>query len=269
MSDTDQQVIDNRFEYAGNGVLAVGATAFLVARNVVYRTSSDGIHVSHDAFRDLNSKDGRIVCNVVRETGDDMIAIVNYGIGEPKIGNFLIEGNDVSGNYSGRGISVVGGRDVTIRRNHIAATALGAGVLIASEEAYYTSDVRNILVEENNIVDVQATDPIYSLLARQPVTGQGGIDVNCELHEQKCSQVMIKSNTVTRAIRDGIFVRGNAQQISLVDNRTVSVGRAGIRIEADPDATVFCSGNTQDGAPTTDPRCTIGSTSVTGADLSF
>ena len=47
--------------------------------------------------------------------------------------NILITDNDVKGQYWGRGISVVGGENVTIQYNQISDTTYAAGVLLARE----------------------------------------------------------------------------------------------------------------------------------------
>ena len=189
IASAGNRVIDNRFEYLGNGVIVYGKD-FTVARNVVYRTYSDGIHVTGKAL------DGRIICNTVRETGDDMIAVVGYGAGtEPVVGQVLIEANDVVGNYWGRGITAVGAKDVTIRNNKIGMTTRGAGVLVTSEKYWKTANVRNILVEGNIISDVQTTRPSYNPQGKNRSTsGQGAIDVNGEAGQ-------IVSDVVIRATR--------------------------------------------------------------------
>ena len=53
-------------------VTHVHATQFLVAENTVSRSLSDGIHVT------AGSSYGRVLNNSVKETGDDMIAVVSY-----------------------------------------------------------------------------------------------------------------------------------------------------------------------------------------------
>jgi hypothetical protein len=272
MANANQQVVDNRFEYTGNGVLVVGATDFLVARNVVYRTWQDAIHVSHDSHRGITSENGRVLCNVVRENGDDMIAVIGYGIREPILNNILIEGNDVSGSYWGSGVGIEGARDITIRRNTISHTAHTAGIRVGTSAVFRTSNTRNILVEDNEVNEVQTSEPVYNPLGPQSPTRNAAIDISGQASYQEVSHVLIKGTKVTGAIRDGIRVRGNAQHISLDDNQVEDVGRSPIRIEAwEYDSSVplpqavSCSGNTSDGAPATDAQCTSGSPSVVGA----
>ncbi len=262
-----QEVADNRVEYGDSGVVLIGATNFLVARNIIYRTWADGIHISHDTNRGLNAQNGRVVCNVVRQTGDDMIAVVNYGIGEPVIGNFLIEGNDLAGEYWGRGIAVAGGRDVTIRKNKIANTARAAAIYINSEVFWKTANVRNVLIEENEIHQVQTVPPAYDPLGVGAKTGQGAIDINGQSAVQQVSQVLARKNLIDKTYKDGIFVRGNSVDIGLVDNTMGQLGRYPINIDASPDATVTCTGNVANGFSVTNNKCKSTAVTVTGAQF--
>jgi hypothetical protein len=229
----------------------------VLARNVVYRSPADGIHVTTGSGR------GKILGNVVRETGDDMIAVVNYGLGEPTVGNMLIEGNDVSSQYWGRGIAVVGGKDIVIRGNRIARTPFGAGILIHSETSYETSNVRNVLVENNQITDVQTHKPDYNPARRWKKTGHGAIDVYGQ-GDQEVSQVKIVNNSITGTDRDGIFVRGNSCDVDIVANEARGIGRDAVRIDVATRANckLSCRGNRASGRARLDRRC------VAGAELS-
>jgi Right handed beta helix region len=205
---------------------------------VVYRTSADGITVMS------NSWSGRILCNVVRESGDDMISVLNFGLGEPnRVGSILIEGNDLSGNYWGRGVAVHGGRDVTIRGNSIDRTTHGAGILIrGGPDTYKMANIRNVLVEGNTITEVQTTDPVYNLVSNWKHTQQAAIDIR---GYGEVSDVLIKHNVIRNARYDGILVKGNVKRLSLEGNQLSKVARYPIIIEADP-ADISCVQNTHD-----------------------
>jgi hypothetical protein len=260
LKSSHQRVVDSRIEYTGVGIFVQG-TDFLLARNVIYRTTADGIHITNGAGN------GRVVCNVVRQTGDDMIAIVNFGIGSPTIGNFLIEGNDVAEQYWGRGITVVGGRDVTIRNNRIAHTPVGAGVLLNSESAYKTADVENIVVEKNWIEEVQTSLPQYNPRGAVIRTGQGAVDVNGQSVAQRVSRVMIRENLIRRAAKDGVFIRGNSAWIGVVDNQMSEISRDAVRLEGDLVRQVGCARNRRDGEPVTGKGCSGAIPVATGAAL--
>jgi hypothetical protein len=249
LSSSDQEIIDNRLEYVN--IFVREATRFSIARNVVYRSTFDGIHITTD------SSFGKIVGNVVRQTGDDMIAVVSYGLGEPNVGPVLIEDNDVSDQYWGRGIAVVGGHDVEIRNNRVSRTPFGAGILIHSETSYESSNVRNVMVESNQISDVQTLAPSYNPAGNTSRAGHGAIDVYGQ-GGQAVSGVTISGNTIEQSDRDAILVRGFSCGVDITANRAEGVGRDAIRIETDPVAacSLRCLDNSVSGLAPLDPRCT-------------
>ncbi|MDB4989795.1 MAG: h16 [Myxococcaceae bacterium] len=248
LAGEDQTVMDNRFEYVG--IFAENARHFTIARNVVYRCVTDGIHTTN------NSSDGQVLSNVVRQTGDDLIAVVNYGLGEPTMGRVLIEGNDVAGNYWGRGISVVGGQDVVIRDNKIDRTQ-AAAVMVHSETSWSTANVRRVVVEKNRITNMEVLpiefDPIQ---VRRHVSGHAAIDVFGQGNQQ-VSDVLVRDNTITRARSDGVFVRGNACRVRVSRNTIVSAGDSAIHIETNraEACPVVCDQNKHDGKPVAPDGC--------------
>jgi parallel beta-helix repeat protein len=212
------------------------ADGFLVTGNTVTRTLADGIHVT------AGSKNGRIINNTVRETGDDMIAVVSYlGAGNPVadnasrvlanwnarvqsalVRNVLIAGNKLSGQYWGRGISVVGGQSVTIARNTLNNIPHAAGILIAREAGYQTFGVQNVLVEGNLIQEVQTQKPPYDSqhkFASSRPTGHGAIEIHAALFEDEADDNSLRG---LLAVRD-VLVRGN-----VVERASVSGVRAGV-----------------------------------------
>jgi hypothetical protein len=248
LSGEDQELIDNRLEYTN--IFVRQAQRFVVARNVVYRSTADGIHVT------TGSGHGKVVGNVVRETGDDMIAVVSYGIGESNVGPVLIEDNDVSAQYWGRGISVVGGHDVEIRHNRISQTPFGAAILVHSETSYKTSNAVNVVIDSNQIRDVQTRKPAYNPADKWKKTGHGAIDVFGQ-GDQTVSHVYISNNTIEGTDRDAIFVRGNSCDVDILGNHAAGVGRDAVRIEINPGpgCRIACSGNVVTGAAKLDARC--------------
>jgi hypothetical protein len=258
------EVIDNRFEYTQNGVRVRGqrkATSFVIARNVVYRTTSDGITVSGPSFG------GRVLCNVVRETGDDMISVLNYGVGEPNdVARILIEANDVAGQYWGRGVTVHGGRDVTIRGNTIARTS-GAGIFVrGGADTYKMANVRNVLIDANTITDVETTMPVHNPLKplkEWRVGTQAAIDIS---GPGEVSEVLVRNNLISRARYDGIRITGNAHRIGLDRNQLSGIGRSPISNTAQPGA-LACSDNVNDGVSVSDGRCGNGMPRIIGSGM--
>jgi parallel beta-helix repeat protein len=302
------------------GILMVHADRFLIANNTVSRTRADGIHVTN------GSRNGRILNNTVRETGDDMIAVVSYiDSGNAALNkasnvlgdwltrldqrvnkNILVAGNRVGGQYWGRGITVVGGRKVTIARNIIDNVPIAAGVLLAREANYQTFGTRNVLVEYNTIRNVQNMAPTYDGLGRYSTaqrTGHGAIEIhasqfqdetaNTMLREElTVADVMIRANTIERAnasaVRMGV---GGSKTLSATDSggRTVTrsftsaalpspsiqvgrfnaVSREPVSVQSDDLQArgVHCSGNLRDGSTYQPSVCRTAAPAVTGATL--
>jgi parallel beta-helix repeat protein len=263
LSSEHQDVRDNRVENVLGGIFTRGAKDFLILNNTVSRTLADGIHVT------TGSWGGRIIGNTVRETGDDMIAVVGYGDGPPNIGNVLIEDNTVSGQYWGRGIVVAGAKDVTVRRNKIYDTTHGAGILIVAETYHNTKNVENILVESNEIRNVQTTMPAYNPLGTHRRTSQAAIHVYAP-KSRSVRDVLIRGNSVEKAWKNGITIWGDSCQIGLQDNRLGAIGGKPIQISVtNPDTCVVsCADNTLDGQGITSPDCNGSPPNVSGARVS-
>ena len=242
----DVTIRENRILAAGpagsdlaNGASAAGiflyrATGFLVAGNRIERTLADGIHIT------AGSHDGRVLGNTVRETGDDMIGMVSYlGDGSftrntaaelaatlPRrtearlVHDVLVAGNDLAGQYWGRGISVVGGRDITILRNRIAESTRAAAIYLAREANYVTFGVHNVRVQDNVIEKAQTTTPRYSVgHAMAGRTGHAAILLHGDLFEDEYGQPALAA---ALALAD----------IAIVGNRVDGAASGGLRISA-------------------------------------
>lgn len=302
---------DNRIVNAGNpgtptansssagGILLLHANGFLVSGNTIARTLADGIHVTG------GSTNGRVLNNIVRETGDDMIAVVSYldsgsaasnnasrelanfsaRVDDSLVRNVLIAGNQLSGQYWGRGISVVGGQSITIASNTLDNVPIAAGILIAREAGYQTFGVENVLVENNLIRDVQTLKPAYDYqnkFASSSRTGHGAVEIQAALFDDEAAgplreslavrNVLVRGNVVDRAsvsgVRAGVSIaqtvratdaQGNSYQRSTVPGSIRNLGFAGNRFDqVSGDALrvlssdlmgagVYCSGNQRDG----------------------
>lgn len=271
------------------GIAVVGVRDFTIANNFVERTLADGIHVTG------GSQNGRVIDNKVKETGDDMIAVVSYldkawrtkvkdsstwfsSVGSSSlVRDVYIARNEVSGQYWGRGIAVVGGVGITVRENTVSKTATGAGILVARERSYETHGVSNVLVENNNVTLVQTTTPEYvpsgalfatyrdRYKANQGRSGQAGIEVhNTSLltdvqdpflsPKVQVADVLIANNVVSDVMRDAIRVGADSNQgsisgVVLMKNKLQSAANSPIMgTSADGSFSVFqCADNYYDG----------------------
>jgi hypothetical protein len=138
--------------------------------------------------------------NKAKRGGDDGIAVVSYKGSDPanvtpRSSNILIEDNDISDNsINGRGITVVGGDDIIIRRNTIANTAQ-AGIYFSSESFYNTHGAKNILVENNTV---------QNACVGACVTGHASISVFGR-EDHFIENVTIQNNTVSGSTAYGAF----------------------------------------------------------------
>lgn len=287
------------------GIFVYHAKDFLVAENTVVRSLADAIHITQ------GSHNGRVLRNMVRESGDDMIAVVSY-VGDASNSaatvaanfaerrarqlnhNILIADNDVEGQYWGRGITVVGGENVTIERNIIRKTTHAAGIYLAREISYLTFGVRNVLVRNNTIQDVQTTRPVFVPDSQtRNVTGHGGVEIYSHLFSDEAANATLAANLSVQNIRvennviertradafrigtgwgrtwsytgkrsDGSsFTRtatgGHVGLIGVSNNRMGGVGGSAIAINNKPTAqfNVACEANTRDGAAASNGMC--------------
>jgi hypothetical protein len=211
---------------SSGGILVIRADGFLIANNLVRRTLADGIHMTNGSRR------GRVLNNTVQQTGDDMIAMVSYATSGTAALNsadgllqdwdkrvdqrldrrILVAGNKVGGMYWGRGISVVGGREITIVRNTVANVPLASAIILAREAHYQTFGVNNVIVEFNRIQDVQNLAPPfdpYGKYASNPRTGHGAIEVHASLFDDEARNSFLRNELSVRNVvaRDNLLER--------------------------------------------------------------
>lgn len=191
------------------GMIVLGASNGTIADNVVSGSFSDGIHMtggSHDIV---------VRGNQVRDTGDDMIAVVSYRADGVLSSDITIVDNDVRGQKWGRGISVVGGRNVTVQSNTIAET-WGAGVLVNSDGSFDTYGTTGVRVLQNAI---SGTD--------RGRIHHGGIHVE-GWPGQAVQGTLVSGNTITDASYRGIVVGANTDATVVEGNRVVRPANEGI-----------------------------------------
>ncbi|MCZ2846594.1 glycosyl hydrolase family 28-related protein [Modestobacter sp. VKM Ac-2978] len=126
--------------YVGNG-----SGGFLLDRVTVVGSRADGVHVTGGAH------DGRVVSPVTTGTGDDGVAVVSYRADGVPCARVQITSPTVNGTTWGRGISVVGGDDITYTDVAIRDTD-AAAVYVGSEgDPYYTFPSRRVRVTRGTV----------------------------------------------------------------------------------------------------------------------
>ncbi|WP_261532845.1 right-handed parallel beta-helix repeat-containing protein [Burkholderia multivorans] len=216
----DVQVLGNVIDGgASAGIFVFGGSAVAIVGNEVRATLADGIHITHGA------RDVLVQRNVVGDTGDDMIAVVSYQQDGALSRNVLITGNSLEGNAWGRGITVVGGADVTIANNVVRNVQVSSGILVGQEDSWHTYGASNVRIENNVISDIQTkadrTDP-------RPVTQQGAIEVST--WSGKISRVTVIGNRVSNTRFDAIRLWGNVSDVRLADNQLAGIGAQAVRV---------------------------------------
>jgi parallel beta-helix repeat protein len=276
------------------GIFIYYATKFLVAENTVSRSLADGIHITS------GSSYGRVLNNTVKETGDDMIAVVSYlgprtttaaaiasNFAARKARNLshhiTVANNTVSGQYWGRGITVVGGEHVTIENNSISRPS-GAAIYLAREASYLTFGVRNILVRNNMISNVQTMPPDYTVRAAPGRPSHGAIEIYSRVFTDEAAigwlqdalsvqNIRVESNTIHQTAADGARLGtgwgqtsssggrsstgGHVGLIGLSGNKMSSISGKPIAINNQPEAqyNIACEANTDEGQRTSHPLC--------------
>ncbi|MCZ2803701.1 glycosyl hydrolase family 28-related protein [Modestobacter sp. VKM Ac-2983] len=126
--------------YVGNG-----SGHFLLDRVTVVGSRADGVHVTGGAH------DGRVVSPVTTATGDDGVAVVSYRADGVPCARVEITSPQVNGTTWGRGISVVGGDDITYTDVAVRDTD-AAAVYVGSEgDPYYTFPSRRVRISRGTV----------------------------------------------------------------------------------------------------------------------
>lgn len=242
------------------GLFVFGGKDVALVGNDVRDTLADGIHTTY------GSRNVLVQDNTVTGTGDDLIAVVSYIPDGAISSNVLIRNNNVSGNYWGRGITVVGGADVTITGNTVRGVEKAAGILVGQEDGYNTYGANNVVVSNNTISDISLPNPGNP----RPETGMAGIDLNT--HSGKVTRVAVLENRLSSVRYSGVRALGNVCQFRIERNTLTSIGGAALDLIQAPSCApsqIVCAANTLDGRVLTPTGCVSSATlDITGANVS-
>ncbi|KVG63362.1 nitrous oxide reductase family maturation protein NosD [Burkholderia pseudomultivorans] len=245
VSGTNMQVLDVTIHGgASAGIVVLDASKVAIVGNHVEATLSDGIHTT------LGSTDVLVQGNTVKGTGDDLISVVSYQGDGRLSGNVLIDRNSVSGNYWGRGISVVGGRAVTISNNDVAGVQKAAGILVAQEDSWHTYGASDVRIENNVVSAIQ--DGTNANNGLQP-TQQGAIEL--DTWSGAVSHVIVRGNRVSGSGHAGFRAIGNVCHFSVADNTFASIAGVPVSLITNgcSPAGMVVSGNSMDGVALASP----------------
>ena len=229
---------------AGAGIFVNGASYFTLNRVQVSNTRADGIHMTYGA------NNGVVNDAVVTNSGDDGIAVVSYaGDGPSKLcHDIVVNSPTVNGTNWGRGISVVGGTNVTYNDVNLSNTN-AAAVYIADEGSpYYTQSVNHVVVNGGTINGANDSGTVVhgAVMIYSGNSGQGINDVNI-------SGLTINATSPTAGRNVAIVVdAGNVSNVKLTNIALTNTKLAPlIRSSNVPSSVYTASGWTLNGSPIT------------------
>ncbi len=214
------------------GIFVDSSTGFTVRDVLVEDTRADGVHVTRGSSR------GTVERATVRRSGDDGIAVVSYARDEP-VHDVTITSPVVETTTGGRGLSVVGGRDVHLRDIRVEASD-AAALFIASEAGWDTHPTRGVTVQGGTLVGANTSDTVdHGAIL---VLADGGTHT---VDDVTVSDVVVR-DTHPRASRE-TGVLGAATGVELRRISVVGGGGRGLFVSDDPAARFTLTGWSKDG----------------------
>lgn len=232
---------------AAAGILVAGSDHFVLDHVSVRDTRADGIHLTRGAH------DGQVIAPVTRDTGDDGVAVVSYEQDGPPCARISVVAPHVSGSRA-RGISVVGGTDVTYSAIDVQDSAAAAVYIAAEGEPYFTTAPERVRVTGGRI---------------RGANKDSGIDHGAVLVYNGRKDGVVRDVTVTglsiSGTRDsasrqvGVLSQGEGGAVGItLTGIAITGGPARDLVTKEPAANVRVSGWTRDGRAVADPLATGG-----------
>lgn len=187
----------------GAGILGAHANNITIRNCRVFGTYADAIHVARQSYNVLAEN------NLVRNSGDDGLAIVTYA--STGCHDIVYRNNTVWFNYSGRGITMIGG-DRNILEKNLVIDGTRAGLLIAAEvyNKQITPYVTNFLVQNNRLI---RCGDIVSMV-RQGISIWGNI-------ETSPLSGIVRNNEIIDPVRHAISVHNWVPKEVIIENNII------------------------------------------------
>jgi hypothetical protein len=225
---------------AAAGIFVYGAQNFAIHDVSIDGTRADGIHMTNGA--------GNGVVDGVRTngTGDDGVAVVSYKADKARCHDIVVQNVNVGSTTWGRGMTVVGGTNVTMRNFTIANTN-AAGIYIATEGApYYTESVDHVSFSNGSITNAN----------QNPKVVHGAILVSAVNPDTAVNDVSISNITIAgtppTAQRDvAVYARGGSVSGVTLDSIKLDNANLPLFISNVPATNYTVSNWTAGGAPIT------------------
>lgn len=230
---------------AAAGIFVSGSGRFVLDHVRVTGTRADGIHMTQGAH------DGTVVAPTTRDTGDDGVAVVSYAQDGPPCTRIRVISPHVTGSKA-RGISVVGGTDVTWTDIDVADSAAASVYLAAEGDPYYTTTDERVRVTGGRISGAN----------RDTGIDHGAVLVYNGRKDEVLRDITVSGLSVsgTRASASrqvGIITeqQGGAVGVNLT-GFALTGGPATDLVSKEPKANYRVMGWTRDGKPVADPAAT-------------
>lgn len=152
---------------AAAGLFALGTSDFHFERVAVFDTRADGIHMTYGAHS------GTVDHPVVTRSGDDGVAVVSYLQDARQCHDIEVISPAIRVTTGGRGISVVGGRDITYRDISVDRSAAAAVYVACEGDPSNTENAERIVVSGGRVTGAN-TDADIDNGAVLVYSGRGG-----------------------------------------------------------------------------------------------
>lgn len=146
-----------------------------------------------------------VAYNTIRRSRDDNICVESYDGSAGVSNNINIHHNNMADNLWGRGISVVGGQDITIDSN-VSVNSAAAGVLVATEDAFANKASYKVTIMGNTVRNAGRANghPGYLLSG-----GRAGMWIDT---------VRLENNTASDNVNGNFRQEGNVRNVTLCNN---------------------------------------------------
>lgn len=197
---------------AGAGIYLGGVSNFLLDQVTVLNSRADGIHMTN------GSHNGIVRQATVRGSGDDGVAVVSYQSNSQPCHDIQIMTPTVQSNTWGRGISVVGGTNITYTDVSIDSSN-AAAIYIAQESSYHTYSVNNVKVLSGRLVNSNTNSSVDhgAVLVYASQSGYGVADVTL-------SDLTIVNTRASASRNVGVIATGGSTLERVALNRFTITG---------------------------------------------
>jgi hypothetical protein len=186
---------------AAAGIFVNGASNFTLNRVIVMNTMADGIHMTNA------SHDGIVRDAVVRGTGDDGIAVVSYLSNPQAVHDIQIINPKVYSTTWARGLSVVGGYNISYSNIYVEASNASAVYIVQTsakegvEASWDTHNVNNVKVIGGSLVNSNTNGSVNNGAVVVAAAGPAGRTVS----NVTMSGLLIKNTRPDAARNVGVF----------------------------------------------------------------